>query len=53
MAASSIPFASYASAGVTTFRPGVLVYIASNASECNSGVRTPPPNGDRIVIGIG
>ena len=38
---------------MATFSPGEFAYLASCASECISGVRTLPPNGARITIGIG
>ena len=43
MALRSIPLASAAVDGATIFSPGIWANTASNPSECNSGVRTPPP----------
>jgi hypothetical protein len=37
---------------MTTFSPGALTYLASCESECSSGVRTLPPNGARMTIGM-
>ncbi len=51
MAEASRPLASAADAGSTTFSPGHCTSWASSASECSSGVRTPPPNGARTVTG--
>src|SRR5699024_8272719 len=45
------PFASYGVDGITTFNPGCCERNSSKESACNSGVCTPPPNGDRTVIG--
>ena len=48
-----MPLASRAVAGMTTLSPAAPAYLASWASEWSSGVRTLPPKGARITIGIG
>src|SRR5713226_4412010 len=49
IASTSRPFASYGFDGITILIPGVWTNCASTASEWNSGLRMPPPNGARIV----